>query len=496
MKKTSVLHARRALAVLAACGITAAAVATIGCASTKGAESGTGAAAAKTDSAATAPSAAGTYTFGTKSGSVAVEAYSAKSGRGFAVFNKGSLKDLHATDDGIKSSKSFQFKLAAANGNYELTVVTTATDIISEAVTEPIVYLDENGAKATYTPPFDEASGIPLIGVPKKIESAKPFQVAVVDGVLDLTFIRAESDITLSSIEIKEIPCEKREKPYLVAIGDSTTNLDYQDKCSWGNVIDKGMVSLPETLGGFFNAGASGADDVNFIAWNRLEAALLNTRPGDIVTVNMGINQAKKYQIGLIDVASSDSRAATLPLMENYYIEGIKQRGGIPVITTITARGPYDKAGTPEDNGGLYYLNDTAVDADELFVAGKRYTRGEKVPANTWANSRHQQTYNIKLYAIANNYALDVFDLGIWGEGFFQSLTEDDRQAFNEKNGTDFATVYDMVKHGYYADQNHYHDTLGVVFAQYMLDCVDKYVKGEYVYPYSDYEPVYLKAKK
>lgn len=438
----------------------------------------------------------GIYRFGIAKGSVPVTPYSAESARGFTVFNKGALSDLQAAEDGLHSAKSFQFKLAAAPGNYELTIVTNAADIISEAITEPIVYKDENGADATYMPPFDEASGIPLIGVPKKIESGKPFQVAVVDGALDITLIRAESDIVLSSIEVKKLPSVKREKPWLVAIGDSTTNLDYQDKCSWGNVIDRGMVKLPESIGGFFNAGSSGADDVNYIAWNRLEAALLNTQPGDIVTVNMGINQAKKYQIGLIDVKQSDSRAATLPLMEKYYIEGITQRGGIPVITTITARGPYDRAGTPEDNGGLYYLNDTTVEADELFVAGKRYAKGDTVPANTWANSRHMQTYNIKLYAIANNYGLQVFDLGIWGEGFFQTLTEADLQKFNAENSTNFTTVYDMVKHGYYADQNHYHATLGVVFANYMLECVDKFVKGTYTYPYADYEPKYLKNPK
>ena len=489
MKKLGVRRVQNALfAALAGAALVAAA----GCASTKGASESTGAQAAAT---AAAPSAEGKHVFGSASGSVAVAAYSAKNGCGFKVYEGGSIKTLAAKDDGLHSTKSFQFKVAAANGNYELTIVTTAQEIISEAVTEPIVYLDDNGAKATYYPPFDEASGIPLIGVPKKIESGKPFQVAVVDGVLDVTLISGGSEIVLTSIEVKALPCEKREKPWLVAIGDSTTNLDYQDKCSWGNVIDKGMVQLPETLGGFFNAGASGADDVNFIAWNRLEAALLNTRPGDIVTVNMGINQAKKYQIGGIEVAKSDSRAATLPLMENYYIEGIKQRGGIPVITTITARGPYDKAGTPEDNGGLYYLNETTSDSDELFVAGKRYASGTKIPANTWANSRHTGAYNIKLYAIANNYGLQVFDLGIWGEAFFQSLTDDDRVKFNEAHGTDFATVFDLVKHGYYADQNHYHDTLGVVFAGYMLDCVDKFIKGTYVYPYADYEPKYLRQQ-
>lgn len=247
----------------------------------------------KSAEAAGPKEAAGTYTFGTGAGATAVTEYKAGKSLGFTVLNGGILS-LKADDKGITSSKSFQFKIAAANGNYEVTAVTSAKEIISEAITEPIFYVGENGMKNSYTPPVDTATGIPLIGVPKTIESGKSFPVAVCDGVLDITFVRTDSDITLSSITIKALPLEKREKPWLVAIGDSTTNLDYQDKCSWGNVIDKGMVKLPESLGGFFNAGASGADDVNFIAWNRLEAALLHTAPGDYVTVNMGINQAKK----------------------------------------------------------------------------------------------------------------------------------------------------------------------------------------------------------
>ena len=488
MKKT------RFIQLLTAAALWCATFAAIGCASTRTASNT--AADSNIPSVAAPASIDGTYLFGTAAGSIAATAYSDALGRGFVVY-KGTIGDLTVADDGIHSSKSFQFRLAAANGNYEVTVTTSSaeTEIISEAITEPVTYLDADGKSAIYHPPFDEATGIPLIGVPKKVESGKPFQVAVVDGVLDLSFIRMESDIVLSSITVRALPLLQREKPWLVAIGDSTTNLDYEDKCSWGNVIDKGMVALPDSIGGFFNAGASGADDVTFIAWSRLEAALLHTCPGDIVTVNMGINQAKKYTIGGITVAQSDSRAATLPLMENYYIKGIQQRGGIPVITTITARGPYDSAGTPEDNGGLYYLNATTVNDDELFVAGKRYTKGDTVLAHTWANSRHQQPYNVLLYAIATNYNLHVFDLGIWGEQFFQSLTDDDRAYYNAANGTDFATVYDMVKHGYYADQNHYHATLGVVFAAYMLDCVDRFVRGTYVYPYADYEPTYLRQR-
>ncbi len=455
------------------------------CASTAGSKS----------AGANAPAAvSGTYTFGTSKGAVAVSEYKAAKGIGFTVLNGGILS-LKAGETGITASKSFQFKIAAPNGNYEVSAVTSATEIISEAITEPVVYIDENGTKNSYNPPIDTASGIPLIGVPKTIESGKSFYVAVCDGVLDLTFIRTDSDITLSSITIKALPQEKREKPWLIAIGDSTTNLDYQDKCSWGNVIDKGMVQLPDSLGGFFNAGSSGADDITYIAWSRLEAALLHTAPGDYVTVNMGINQAKKYKIGLMEIAKSDSRGATLPLMEKYYVEGILQRGGIPVITTITARGPYDKAGTPEDNGGLFYSAETKA-SEEVYVAGRRYASGQTIPANTWSNSRHNGTYNIRLYDIANNYGLQVIDLGIWGEGFFQSLTEENLKAFNAENNTDFATVFDMVKHGYYADQNHYHSTLGVVFANYMLSCVDSLIKGTYSYPYWSYEPCYLKKAK
>ena len=100
----------------------------------------------------------------------------------------------------------------------------------------------------------------------------------------------------------------------------------------------------------------AGRDSVNFYNQGRVEAVLLSVCPGDYVTVNMGINSKE-----------AGESASYYTLLNNYYVEGIIQRGAIPVIVTATPLGfsssqyPYNAStgkftvnrGTGAHNGDL-----------------------------------------------------------------------------------------------------------------------------------------------
>lgn len=415
------------------------------------------------------------------------------------------------TNGTLSASESFYFRAPVDNGNYKVVIDTNATSVISECITEDVTYYFVNSAgteiEKTYSPQkFD--NGQAYIGVTKEITSGEAFEVAVCDGVLDLEFVYKSAAITISGISIEKESYSTREKPYLLAIGDSTLALgDNTIKasstyCSWGASISNGYVSLPSSLGGFVNCGQSGGDAVTIYTDARIEKLLLNCRPGDYVSVNIGINNNKSYEIGGQSVAKSGSLAAMGAILEKYLIDAVKERGGIPFITTITAQGPDKSTETAESNSGVYNYAETTIttaysnsyatsslfgsdydmykNTGNAYYAGVAYSVGDKIPATTWINSRHTNQYNIALFDIANYYECPIVDLGVYGEKYLNE---------HLSSAEDFATVRDE----YYTDKHHYQKPWGNILATYMLECVDSMCSGTYSYPYSDYEPKYVK---
>ncbi|MCR5724409.1 MAG: hypothetical protein K6G80_04890, partial [Treponema sp.] len=409
----------------------------------------------------------------------------------------------------ISANESFFIKTPVENGNYKVTLTTNASSVISECITENVEYYFVNSAGTkltkTYTPSkFD--NGQPYIGITKDISSGTAFEVAVCDGVLDLEFVYGSSTITLSAVTIEKESYTAREKPYLIAVGDSTLALGDKtiatsDKyCSWGASISNGYVSLPSTFGGFINCGQSGGDAVTIYTAARIEKILLNCRPGDYVSVNIGINNNKSYTIGGQTVAKSGSLAAMGPILEKYVIDAVKERGGIPFITEITAQGPDASTETYDNNSGVYNYAETTITAaysnsyaaDSLFgsaydlfkssgkayYAGTAYSVGDKIPETTWINSRHAGPYNVALIDIANYYQCPIVGLGIYGEKYLNE---------HLSAASDFATVRDS----YYTDKHHYRKIWGDILATYMLECVSAMQAGTYSYPYTDYAPNY-----
>ena len=324
--------------------------------------------------------------------------YTDKAGYGFA-----DTSVLTTNDTNVSGNAAYRFKAKVPNGNYAVNVATTSATILSEVV-----------------------EGIPaLTGISK---AAGTFNVAVCDGVLDLTF---DANSNVSSITISQAAAKTElEKPALYAIGDSTTNSN-NPGYSWGNCAASNYVELPSVLSGFFNNGMAGRDSVNFYNQGRVENVLLSICPGDYVTVNMGINSKE-----------TGEAASYYKLIDEYYVNGIIQRGGIPIIVTATPQGPVGNyAGNYNSETGVFTCN------------------------------RGTGAHNGDLRKIAVKYDLNIIELGYWGDEYFNSLDADDVAAYNEANGTSFSTVIEMVQ-SWYPDHNHYHKELGTKIAEYIFNSV------------------------
>ncbi len=265
-------------------------------------------------------------------------------------------------------------------------------------------------------------------------KTGSSFNVAVCDGVLDLTFPASTS---VKTIEISQAAAKSRlEKPMAYAIGDSTTKNNASGALSWGNCVEGGMVAVPEVFSGFANHGMAGRDSVSYYNQGRVEAVLLAICPGDYVTVNMGINSKE-----------TGEAAAYYTLMKNYYVEGILQRGGIPVIVTATPDGPVG--------------NNVSIDYDA--ATGK------------FTNNRGDGARNNVLRQIAEEEKLNLIELGQWGEDWMNTLTMDDVTAYNAENNTAYTTVLEMVQ-SWYVDHNHYKEYLGIKIGNYLLGQLEELV--------------------
>ncbi|MCI5605556.1 MAG: hypothetical protein MR413_07925, partial [Clostridia bacterium] len=318
-----------------------------------------------------------------------------------------STSGLTDAETSVSGTAAYKFKANVPNGNYKITVNTTSASMKSEIV--------------------DSLVSSSVKGVTK---SGNEFNVAVCDGVLDLTF-DANSTISLLSIAQIAKP-EQRENPKIYAIGDSTTQNSNGGNLSWGSHIANGSVEIPAAFSGFSNNGKSGADSVSFYNGGLIEAVLLDIHPGDYVSVNMGINHNRD---------GANECAAFVPLLSKYYIEAIQERGGIPVITTSTPIG-YNadpNKGWTESNG--------------------------KIICN-----RGTDAHNGDLRKLAVQYNLNIIELGYYFESYFNDEIQIDGQKISDEAVAAGTTALELAK-SWYGDHNHYKQPLADKIAKYMLNC-------------------------
>ena len=454
---------------------------------------------------------------GTETGyALTLNTSSSSKGYYFAALD-GTVDDISVSGSTLTANESFFFRAPVENGNYKVTLTTSATSVISECITEPVQYYLKNnagtvissggsGAPNPWTPPTQNKQ--PMFGITKEITSDTPFEVAVCDGVLDLEFVYDSTAITVSKIVIEKESYSKRAKPYLIAIGDSTTaqgdstmsneasNLS-KNYISWASCISNGYLESELSasgLGGIVNCAQSGGTVGTIYNDGRIEMLLLNVRPGDYVSINIGINTQKEVTVGgqKMNIGTADTLG---PVLSKYVIKAVEDRGGIPFITTITPQGP------TSDNDSAVFLSsatsavaysnsyargsyygadyDPYASTGKGYYGGKDYAVGTKVPAYTWINSRHTGTYNIVLIELANYHGIPVVDFGVYGERYL-----------NEHYAT--ADGCKTVRSTYYNDNHHYKRAWGEILAKYMLECVTKMQAGTYSYPFTDYQPQFV----
>lgn len=324
-----------------------------------------------------------------------------------------STEGLTDAADKITGTAAYKFKAKVSNGNYKVDVVTTAASMQSEII-------DNAGAGAN------------VAGITK---SGASFNVAVCDGVLDLTF-PANSSVT--SLAISQIAAQgKREKPKVYAIGDSTTQNSDFGGISWGSYLALHKEKVPEVFSSFSNNGKSGANSISFYDRGLMETVLLDIHEGDYVTVNMGINWERD---------GKNDTFAFEKVVDEYFVQAIMDRGGIPVITTSTPIGYNPGKGWTEQNG--------------------------KIICNRGTGGR-----NDILRKLAVKHNLNIIELSYYGEKYFNELTMEDVTAYNTANGTNFATTIELAR-SWWADHNHYKEPVAVILAEYMMDCLAKIAGG------------------
>lgn len=314
----------------------------------------------------------------------------------------------------MPANSAFIFKQEVPNGNYSVKISGSASKIFSET--------------AEGLSPETKNARIPKTGT--------EFKVAVCDGVLDLTF---ENPADIKKIEIEPIAQnKKRAKPAIYSIGDSTTKNTANGANSWGNCVANGWVKLPSTFSAYFNHGMAGRDSIQYYNQARLEAVLLDMAPGDYVTINMGIN------------SRGDGEIASYPaLISNYYVEGVLERGGIPVILTATPDGPVRESADGTWTG-------------DYNPSTKKFT-----------NNRGDGARNGELRKIAAAKNLDIIEVGQIGEDLFNTFDAAYVADYNKSHGTKFSTPLEMVQ-SWYLDHNHYRADLGKLIGEYILQNLDE----------------------
>ena len=340
----------------------------------------------------------------------AADAYTEKLGYGFLDASVVTNATANVT-----GSADYRFKVKVPNGNYVVKVTTSSASITSEVV--------ENVAATT--------------GIGK---SGSQFNVAVADGVLDLTFASAS---TLSSLEIEQAAAKTAgEKPSIYAIGDSTTNNTGNGALSWGNYFSNNSATLlaGTSFGSFSNNGMAGRDSVNFYNQGRVESVLLAVRPGDYVTINMGINSKE-----------TGEGASYETLLRTYYIDAVAQRGAIPVIVTATPDGPVGSSEAADYNS----------------------TTG------MFTNNRGDGARNNVLRALANEKGYNLIELGQAGEDWLNESTLDELKAYG---GDQTAATKLALVQSWYVDHNHYKEPMGKWISEYMIKVLDEIAKGSRAY--------------
>ncbi|HZG86618.1 fibronectin type III domain-containing protein [Paenibacillus sp.] len=243
-------------------------------------------------------------------------AYNAELKYGFANPSMVSSAD-RATPDALRadfvSPAGTPFLLDLPAGDYKITVV--AGD--AEATTN----IGVKAESITKIPVVDRAAGQYL---------EQSFDLALVDGQLTLELLGTSPK--LNALVIEKLPERSPgERPTVYLAGDSTVQTYdeyWKPEAGWGQMIPRYFTNDVA----FDNRAIGGRSSKSFQFEGRLDAILLDARPGDYLMVQFGHNDA---------TVSVPERYASVPDYKNYlktYVAGARQRGATPILVTPVGR--------------------------------------------------------------------------------------------------------------------------------------------------------------
>lgn len=202
--------------------------------------------------------------------------------------------------------------------------------------------------------------------------------VVVLDGKATTTV--TDNIVQVASMEITKLPARTASSvPSLYVIGDSTGK-NIAPIVGWGQEIQ----SFLGTKFNVVNTAIAGRSSKKYYNEGRLDKVLTAINPGDYVMIQFGHNDQG---------VSTKDRWTPLELFEylykDYFIKGIKQRGGIPVILSTTTKYNYNATNNTFEKLGPVTYCDLAkkIAQDEgvkfIDVMNMSVNYYNSLPANT-----------------------------------------------------------------------------------------------------------------
>jgi len=275
--------------------------------------------------------------------------YSREAGFGFepgsqiACINRGGKDPLRS--DFCTSDKPFYFSVALPEGNYNVTV--TVGDAQAESVTTIKAELRRLMVERVETKPgkfeartFTVNVRTPRISADSEVklkDREKTSEVWAWDEKLTLEFNNGRPAICAIEITPTDVPT-------IFLLGDSTVcDQPREPYNSWGQMLTR-----------FFKPGIaianhaeSGESLRSSLGARRLEKVLSLVKRGDYLFIQYGHNDEKEKGEG---VGAFTTYKADL----KRFVDGARQRGGIPVLITPVQRRTFDKDGAITNSHGDY----------------------------------------------------------------------------------------------------------------------------------------------
>lgn len=243
-------------------------------------------------------------------------------------FDLGTAQMVHFEENAFTSNSPVYFSIKLPEGNYKVDVVLGSNDKDSRTT-----------VKAESRRLMLDQVAVPAGESKTEIFTINVRAVNEENGQRDINLkSREEDDLNwdhkltlefLGEIAVKSISIEEADDVTNIFLaGDSTvTDQDLEPWGSWGQMITRYLT--PEVV--VANYAASGLSLNSFRGGKRLEKILSLMKPGDYLFIEFGHNDQKEKGEGI-----GPWQSYTKSLIE--YIEGAREKGGIPVLVTPTQR--------------------------------------------------------------------------------------------------------------------------------------------------------------